>query len=151
MKLMRALVCIVAVALAAAVTVSAQGKPDFSGKWTLVSPADSAGQVLVVKQDARTLSSVHPSEGDDHNIVFNLDGSERRNALSSHGAEIVAMAKAVWNGNDLVITEAVTYPAGNRADTKQIWSLDATGRLLIDHTYTSAGKAPVNVKLIYKK
>ena len=40
-------------------TITANGqteKPDFSGRWVMVSPAEGAGQEQVIKQDATTLT-----------------------------------------------------------------------------------------------
>ena len=111
---------------------SAQEKPNFSGRWVVASPAPDAGQEQTITQTAATLTTGHASEGHGHRIVYKLDGTENRNALVSHGEEIVTLSKAAWSGNQLKITTDTTYPDARKRRTAQTWSLDGEGRLIVE-------------------
>lgn len=78
------------------VAISSQQKPNFSGRWVVVGPPDAAGEEQTVKQDVKTLSTEHASEGPGHKTTYKLDGTESRNVIASHGSDIVTMSKAVW-------------------------------------------------------
>jgi hypothetical protein len=137
------LLCIVA-------TASGQSKPDFSGRWVVVSPPDVAGQERDVRHDATTLSTSHPSEGGGHGAVYKLDGSESRNALASHGNEIVSISTASWTRDRLTVRTTTTQPDGRRSDQTQVWSLDAEGRLVIEVTETWRNSS-MKTKLVHSK
>ena len=140
------------VAIVACVTgVFAQQRPNFSGRWVLVSPVNEAGQQQVVKHDATTLSTEHPSEGGSHGSVYKLDGTQSRNVLTSHGEDIVTLSNATWKGNALTITSATTYPDGRKLDSIQVWSIDAEGQLIVDFTETMTGRQTTKMRLVYKK
>src|SRR6187401_1862649 len=95
------------------VSVLAQPKPNFSGRWVITSPADSAGQEQIVTQDAKTLTVEHASEGGGHKMSYQLDGVERRMAIPGRaGAEITMLAKASWDGNTIVVLTNTSYPNG---------------------------------------
>ena len=119
---MSRLVCgfIVLLGIAFATGVEAQQKPDFTGTWVVVTPADSAGQEQFVRHTPTTLSTGHAAEGDGHNALYKLDGSESRNELGSRGQVIVTISKAVWEGATLVITSSTPYSNGGKMDSKQI-------------------------------
>ena len=143
------------VALAVAVLSAAVGaaqKPNFSGRWVVVSPAKGAGQEQVVKHDEKSLSTEHASEGSGHRMIYQLDGMEHRNAIPSHGSEITMLSKAVWDANRIVITTNTSYPNGMKTQAKEIWSLDAKGRLVIDFTETGpTGPSPAMTVIYVKK
>ena len=128
----------------------AQPKPDFSGRWVLVSPAQGAGHEQVVKQTAATLSVGHEAKSGGHEAVYKLDGTESRNVLKSHGSEIVTMSKAEWEGERLVISSTTTYPAGRRLDQRQFWSMDSDKRLVIEVTEVVDGISQTR-KTIYER
>jgi hypothetical protein len=139
-----------AVVALSAVTV-AQQKPNFSGRWVVVSPEKGAGQEQIVKHDQKSLSTEHASEGGGHRMIYQLDGIERRNAIPSHGSEITMMSKAAWDADRIVITTHTSYPNGMKTQSKEIWSLDPKGRLVIDYTETGpTGPGPM-MKVIYVK
>jgi len=139
-----------AVALGLAV-VSAQEKPSFAGRWVASSPADSAGQMQIVTHDEKLLTTAHDSEGHGHKAAYKLDGTESRNVVTSHGEEIVTLSKTSWNGNRLTIVSDTTYPNGRKWHTEQTWSLDDSGRLVIDFTESGMTPAPVSRKTLYTK
>lgn len=139
------------IALSAATLAQQKDKPNFSGRWVVVSPEKGAGQEQIVKHDQKSLSTQHTSEGGGHRMIYQLDGIERRNAIPSHGSEITMLSKAVWDADRIVITTNTSYPNGMKTQSKEIWSLDPKGRLVIDFTETGpTGPGPV-MKVIYVK
>jgi hypothetical protein len=139
------------VVLAGAVALSAQAKPNFSGTWVVVAPAEAAGQEEQVRHTETTLSTGHESEGGGHNATYKLDGSESRNELTSHGEKIVTLSKALWDGNKVVITSSTTYPDGRKLDSKQTWSMGSDGRLTIEMTQTMTGQPAQSMTLVHRK
>ena len=137
--------------LLAAATLGAQKRPDFSGTWVTIVPADSAGQEQVVTQTATTLAMSHASEGGHHAMTYKLDGSESRNELTSHGDKIVTLSRVTWKGEQLIITSATTYPDGRTLDQVMTLSLDEKGQLVIDATETMTGRPPQTVRVVSRK
>lgn len=128
----------------------AQAKPDFSGVWVAVSP-DTAGFEETIRQDGQTLTLIHAAEGEDHQQVYRLDGTETRNTTASHGQEIVSIARARWDGVRLVITESVRYPDGRTVEGRKTFSLDENGFLTVELQDTLNGKALPLVRVQYKR
>ena len=137
-----------AVLLVLSGSVSAQSRPNFSGSWVVVLPQENAGEKIQVTHTETTLKEAH---GDEHAITHKLNGTQSRNAFPSHDAEIVMLSTAVWVGNTLVVKTNTTYSAGNKVETKQVWSMDAEGRLNIEFTNRMNTPAEKVVKLVYKK
>ena len=127
-------------------------KPNFSGTWVTVSPAEFAGQEQVITHDlqANTLTLQHGAEGGHHQRTHTLDGAESRNALSSHGGQIVTLSRASWTGNQITIVNVSTYPDGTRRESKELWSLDAAGQLVLDLTEV-ADALPKTTRIVHKK
>ena len=145
------LVLTVAVIVTTSSVLLAQKRPDFSGTWIAISPTEAAGEEQVVKQDATTMTVSHGAEGDDHVSVYRLDGSESRNVMKSHGAEIVTLARATWKGEQLTITSATTYPDGRKLQQEFVWSLDGKGQLVVEFSETMSGKEPHKMTLVARK
>ena len=142
----------IALGLAWSAGILAQEKPSFSGRWIVVSPASDAGSEQLVTHDlkANTLTLQHDSEGHGHKLVHKLDGTEHRNALASHGSEIVILSRAHWTGDQITITSVVTYPDGKRMESRQTWSIDTSGQLVVDVTETIDGKTST-ARAVHKK
>ena len=128
--------------------VDGQGRPDFSGHWVVMLPQENVGESIDVTHTSTTLTEAH---GKEHAITHKLDGTQSRNAFPSHDTEIVMLSTAAWVGNTLVVRTNTTYPAGNKVETKQVWSLDAEGRLTIEFTNRVNTPAEKVVRLVYKK
>ena len=124
------------VAFACVSVVSAQQKPNFSGTWVGVSPAEVAGNQQTITQTPTSLTLRHGAEGDDHVILYKLDGSVSQHAIASHGAQILSTARAAWEGDRLVIDEATTYPDGRKVRRKLTLALDKDGQLVQGLTMT---------------
>jgi hypothetical protein len=138
-------------ACASAVAIGSQSKPNFSGTWVAISPAEAMGQEQRVRHTATTLSTGHDSEGGGHQETYKLDGSESRNELTSHGEPIVTLSKAGWDGDKVVITSATTYPNGNKLDSKETWSVNPEGQLVIEFTQTITGQPTQHLTLVHRK
>jgi hypothetical protein len=124
--------------------LAAQQKPNFSGTWA---PADGKGREQVVEHTATSLAIGDPESRGGRRFVYKLDGTETRNVTPSHAGDIVTVSKVSWDGNRIVLSSTTSYPDGRRRDDRQVWSLDAEGRLLVEHT--RGGTAPT--KSVYTK
>ncbi len=134
------------VAGAAAALAQAPSKPNFTGKWTLV-PGSTAetgiDQVFAVVQDDKTLKVVR--NNGTQTRVFNLDGSEAKNAITSEPwASVGDSSTVTWDGAKMILR----MREGNRLVMTQTWSLDASGDLVIEST-RATGASPT--KATYKK
>lgn len=80
---------------AVVLTAAPQEKPNFSGRWILISPEEGAGSEQVVQHEGNTLTTGHgASGGSHHGASYRLDGSENRNVIPSHGSEIVTRGRS---------------------------------------------------------
>jgi hypothetical protein len=117
-------------------------RPDFSGHWVMVAPAELAarrGQEQRVTQDAAVLT-VAPPNGNAPPTVYRLDGSRTELPL---GGGVKAVSIATWEGDTLrIVTEAQ-----GRTSTA-IWSLDADGLLTIE---ASVDQPPMSMTMVFKK
>lgn len=128
-------------------------QPNFSGTWVAVSPEQAAGQEEIIKHEGMTLTRGHGSEsGRGHWFSYKLDGRESNNILTPHpGEEIATVARASWQGERIVITEAVTYPNGRKREmTATLW-LDDKGRLHIEAAELVDGRPAPGGTVVYSK
>jgi hypothetical protein len=149
-----------------AVNLGAQAKPNFSGKWVMDPPPAATanagggraggagapagfqagfGAEFTVKQDDKTLSI---SRGQGSPIVYKLDGSESKNMVTRNGEQQEQIAKAVWEGDKLVIATEINFQ-GNAAEQKRVLSLE-NGNLVIEQTNPGRNGGAAT-KIIYKK
>ena len=161
-----------AFAVASATGAFAQGKPDFSGKWTLdatSAPAPPAGgggggggrggggrgggglgQEFTAKQDASSLTITRDQGGQPVTTTYKLDGSESKNTVQGRNGAQEQVSKTMWMGNKLMITTTVNA-GGNNIEQSQTLSLDG-GNLVVERTQPARdGGAPQTQKLVYKK
>jgi hypothetical protein len=132
----------VAVVVSLSLAVAAQEKPDFSGRWIVVTPERFAGREQVVTHDAKALTTEYPDVTPPRKTVVLLDGYEHRGTVASRVGEVVTLTRAAWEGGKLVIYTATSYPNGMKTTSKETWSFDAPGRLVIDSTESGPGGAP---------
>ncbi len=123
-------------ALLALVVVSlafAQGKPNFSGKWTPEQAAAGGGGrgmagPMTVTQDDKTLTVERSMGGNTMKAVYNLDGSESKNSMMGRGGETMEqVSTAKWDGSKLAITTKTA-----NGESTQTWSLSSDGKLQIE-------------------
>jgi hypothetical protein len=142
--------------LAAAVVLTAaagaQQKPDFSGRWVITSPPEGAGREQVVTQDEKSLTVEQAASSGSRKTIYQLDGVERQQAVPMRGQDIVILSKAAWDGDRIVISSTTSYPNGMKTQSKETWSFDAQGRLVIDYTEIGpTGPAPAMKVTFVKK
>jgi hypothetical protein len=165
------LVTAIALVFAAAISMYAQAKPDFSGKWVMdpasapAAPAGGGGggrgggggggglgfgQEFTAKQDAKVLTVTRMQGDQTVTATYNLDGSESKNMVAGRGGQQEQVSKAVWDGSRLSITTSVNV-GGNAAEQKRVLSMEG-GNLVIEQTNPGrGGGAPTTAKVVYKK
>ena len=162
----------IALVFAAAISMYAQAKPDFSGKWVMdpaSAPAPPAagggggggggrggggglgfGQEFTAKQDAKALTITRTQGDQAVTATYNLDGSESKNTVAGRGGQQEQVSKAVWEANKLTITTTVDA-GGTPAEQKRVISMEG-GNLVIEQTNPArGGGAPTTAKVVYKK
>ena len=163
----------IALIMLAAVGVVAQDKPDFSGRWILTTPQQSEADIplaLSVRQTlVRTTVRGEPMEPFFRDIAIERQfetGTRSENHLIGVQGGTVAGLRAdgipngttahhavKWDGNALVF-ESGSY-TGQRPETgtwverREIWSLDADGRLRVAITTRSSGDGSKDITLMY--
>jgi hypothetical protein len=143
------------------VSMSAQSKPSFAGKWTVVPDPNAAaaggrgmggglGPELTAVQDDKTLTvTTNSSQLGEVKTVYNLDGSESKNPINFGGQTVDRVSRVKWDGAKLVITTTISFN-GNPAETTQTWTLDGSGNLVIETSSNFTG-TPTTAKATYKK
>jgi endonuclease YncB( thermonuclease family) len=94
-------------------------RPDFSGRWTAISPSDRAGDELTIVQDAGTLTIRQPSG---ESLTYKLEGTTSRAFTTEHGpADTVA--KSHWNDGVWIVEERQWLVRGQepRNVRRRIW------------------------------
>ena len=135
--------CLVLVVTAfGAVELSAQGKPNFSGRWTAEGSPQGLRE-LTLKQDASTLTL----EGQPGltKRTFKLDGSETE--MSAPDGKPL-LAKLVWEGKALVVT--IYFPELKQDIRRLTWTIDADGQLVMETAYLG-GKPQAPTKQVFKR
>ena len=142
---------VLSLAGAAPVIARAQARPNFSGRWVIVQPEKGAGQEQIIKHDDKVLTKTPVSERGGPPATYELDGMEHRTVLPMGGQQIVTVTKAAWEGNTLVVTIQENYPNGMKLNVKEVWSLDAQGRLVIEATESAERQKPQVMKIVLQK
>jgi hypothetical protein len=165
------LVTAIALVFAAAMSLYAQARPDFSGKWVMdpaSAPAPGGGgggggggrgggggglgfgPEFMAKQDAKMLTITRMQGDQTVTATYNLDGSESKNMVAGRGGQQEQVSKAAWEANKLSITTTVNF-GGNAAEQKRVLSMEG-GNLVIEQTNPGrGGGAPTTAKVVYKK
>jgi hypothetical protein len=161
-------VATLALVFAAAVSMYAQARPDFSGKWVMdpaSAPAPPAGggggggggrgggggglgfgQEFTAKQDAKMLMITRTQGDQTVTAMYNLDGSESKNTVAGRGGQQEQVSKAVWEGGKLTITTTV-----GQGEQKRVLAMEG-GNLVIEQTNPGrGGGAPTTATVVYKK
>lgn len=153
--------------------VSAQARPDFSGKWMMdpasapAAPAGGGGggggrgggrggggagfgQEFTAKQDATTLTITRQQGGQDVTAAYKLDGSESKNTVNGRGGAQEQVSTAKWDGSKLVITTKLDF-GGNTVEQKRTLSMEG-GKLVVEQTQPGRGGGePTTTKVEYNK
>jgi len=152
MRVIRLTVAVL-IMIGGAASISAQQKPDFTGHWVILGSGKGPAQEQLVTVDEKTLTTARPDGT--RKTIYQLDGVERRMALPSAGTrtagDITVLSSAKWDGNRIVITTTTSYENGMRTQGKDVWSIDAQGRLVIDYTETGPGAPPQISKFVFTR
>jgi hypothetical protein len=161
------LVTAAALVLAAAISIDAQGRPDFSGQWMMdpaSAPAAPAGggrggrggggagfgQEFTAAQTATTLTITRAQGDQTITETYNLDGSESKNMVAGRGGQQEQVSKATFDGNRLVIVTSINA-GGNTIEQRRVLSLDG-GNLVVEQTAPGRGGGePTTTRIVYKK
>ena len=130
------------VAAFGAVGLAAQGRPNFSGTWIGMG-AQPPIRELTIKHDDSTLSL--EGQPDVTKRTFKLDGSETE--MSAPDGKPL-LAKAVWEGNTLVVT--IHFPEIKQDIRRLTWAIDADGQLVMETEFLG-GKPQAPTKEVFKR
>ena len=148
--------CVLMLLLAALSPVSAQSKPNFTGKWTLVwdpsvkpTALGELGEKPTVTHDAKTITVVTMQPAGELRSVYNLDGSESKNPITFGELSLDRVSTVKWDGARLIIQSKLNV-AGQIIETTQTWSLSTAGELVVDAVASVQGKQ-ITTKRTYRK
>ena len=153
MRRVTAILSVAAVVLMAAGLV-AQAKPSFAGEWKMVADPAAQGEPgidLTITQSATAMTVEYRAGGQAPapvKLTYKLDGSVSKNMMAGRGggAPTEQVSKAMWAGNNIVVT--TTTGAG---EEKRTFSME--GGYLVVETSAPArnGGAPNVTKVTYKR
>ena len=129
----------------------AKQRPNFSGRWVIVQPEKGAGQEQIITHDDKMLSKTPVGDRGGLPATYQIDGTEHRTVLPMRGEQIVSITKAAWEGNTLVVTIQENYPNGMKLSIREVWSLDAQGRLVIEATESAERQKPQVMRIVLQK
>ncbi len=110
--------------------ISGQNRPDFSGTWRMVSPAQSSGSSLTVTQTATTLELTYSPIGGDA-VSYNLDGTATRRTIRQPGGENATMIARASRKKDVLVLEETSSVGGWVRRWRMVLSMDAKGGLVL--------------------
>ena len=137
----------------------AQGKPDFSGTWTLDIAKSDMGQgrpspqsatrtvTVVIKQTSAVLVIERKAGERVETATFKLDGSESINKSPS-GQDIKSTSQ--WVGSTLV-TKSMMATGEVTAEMSDVRSLSADGKVMMLDVTRKTPRGDVRQKLIYNR
>lgn len=108
-----------------------QKRPDFSGTWSVVSPASSAGQTLTIAQTADAVTLAYTSAHGKETVTYNLDAiPTRRTVRTTIDRTAQITSKASWKDGALVVEETHILE-GRPFRSKLVFSIDRAGKLVV--------------------
>jgi hypothetical protein len=148
MRRVTAILSVAAVVVMAAGLV-AQTKPSFAGEWKMV-PAGGQGEPgvdLIITQGATAMTVEYMRGQPPAKLTYKLDGSVSKNVMAGRGggAPTEQVCKAMWAGNNIVVT--TTTGAG---EEKRTFSMDG-GDLVVETSAPARIGAPNVTKVTYKR
>ena len=143
-------------ATALAGLAAAQSKPNFAGAWTPVPDAgtDPRATAITIHQTTAELV-IEGASG--RKSTYKLDGSPSTNTIPERGGDppTVAVSNAAWDGNKIVIQTQITRGVAPNLRTihyRQVYSLDADGRLILEESATLGDGGPTDTrKVVFKR
>jgi hypothetical protein len=142
-------------------TASAQGKPDFSGTWTLdaaksdPAPAGRGGGgggagTMTIKQTGTELSIQTEGRQGPQTMTYKLDGSESKNEQMGRGGAQTVVSKAKWDGASLVI-DSTRDVQGMSITTHEVRKLDSGGKEMKVETTIQTPQGEQKRNVVYTK
>ena len=139
----------------------AQGKPDFSGAWTLdttksgPAPQGRGGSgggaaSLTIKQTAMEMAVTSEGRQGPQTLTYKLDGSESTNQMMGRGGATPVKSTAKWDGSSLVI-ETTRDIQGMSITTKEVRKLENGGKEMHVETTAQTPNGEVKRKTVYTK
>jgi len=134
----------------------AQSKPDFSGTWTRDAAKSDPQQGRggagshTIKQTATEIALTILGRGGPETSTYKLDGSESINQTQSPEGPLTVKGTAKWEGASLVI-ETTREIRGMSITTKEVRTLDASGKEMTIQATTRSPQGDVKRKLVFIK
>jgi hypothetical protein len=140
-----------------AVSVMAQGKPDFTGKWAPdadknTAPAGGGGggrggpMGFELKQDATGLTRITQGQNGPVSTTYKLDGSEQTVTMGQGSAKVTAK----WDGSTIVIT-TTRDNNGTPVTSTAVYSMEGSDLVIATTAPPRGGGDPTTRKVYYKK
>jgi len=139
----------------------AQGKPDFSGTWTLDTAKSDpppqgrggggggAGSVTI-KQTGTELAVTSEGRQGPQTMTYKLDGSESSNQVMGRGGAQTVKSTAKWDGSTLIIETTRDFQ-GTPITTKEVRRLDNGGKEMVVESTTQTPQGEMKRKVVYTK
>lgn len=161
---MKRTLCALAAVLALVVSPAvAQGKPDFSGTWTLdvgksdfgPSPAPESMTLLVVHKDPSIKSTSSQKTAEMGEIKnersITTDGKDNVNKLNmGQMGEQNFTSRTTWAGRTLVTTYSLDMQ-GTSLAVKDTWELSSDGKILTSTRVISTPDGDFTLKMLFNK
>jgi hypothetical protein len=148
------MIAIVLAVATASLGVTEGQRPNFSGTWLLVWPAEAVaqapGQGETITQTETTITFGHPSEGGGHLLTCGLDGQWRESRIGG----LTVSCRGTWEDQKLVLVERATSHDGTlsgRAETTKILSVDGNGNLVMEIKPPPQDVPGGPAKLVFRK
>jgi endonuclease YncB( thermonuclease family) len=107
-------------------------RPNFSGTWTTISPAERVGQRLTIRQDAVSVTLERTSEPGVDTQRYKLDGTTSH-ALTSPDGPVDIVAKSHWMNQALVVEARQWLRRGEEPTSfRQVLWIDDQGYLNLE-------------------
>jgi len=141
--------------------VRAQGKPDFTGTWTMDAAKSDpppqgrggggmGGGTLTIKQTGTELTVTSEGRQGPQTMTYKLDGSPSSNEVMGRGGAQTVKSTAKWEGASLLI-ESTREFNGMTVTTKEVRTLSADGKVMTIESTSQTPQGEVKRKVVYAK
>jgi hypothetical protein len=141
--------------------VRAQGKPDFTGAWTMDAAKSDpppqgrggggmGGGTLTIKQTGTELTVTSEGRQGPQTMTYKLDGSPSSNEVMGRGGAQTVKSTAKWDGASLLI-ETTREFNGMSITTKEVRTLSADGKVMTIDSTSQTPQGEVKRKVVYAK
>ena len=154
---MKKFICVAALLVISAISISAQQKPDFTGTWKLnvaksdfgpIPGPDSRTDVITHKEPAFTdeVTADGAQGKQQYTIKYTTDGKEVTNQIGPR--EVKSIVK--WVGNTMVVTSKFDLE-GSEVNAQAVWSLGADSKTMNVAVHYVSPMGEANQKLLLEK